>query len=492
MHKAAIFALALGGILTQAHRPPAPDPATTDRAPERATARGLRVAESAAAKAGTPAKTNEPPAGLSREEWGQIRGLVAKGQYHAASVATPEHLTALETFVQEAKLLGSDSAAHDLFGSSAAVSGDTVVVGAEGDTVGVNTSQGSAYVFVRSGGVWSEQQKLVASDGTAYDYFGGSVAASGDTVLVGAYGNDVGATDQGSAYVFVRSGGVWSEQQKLVASDGTAYDYFGISVSVSRGTAVVGASGDDGANYDQGAAYVFVRNGGVWSQQQKLVASDGASGDGFGYPVSVSGDTVVVGAYGSDVGANGEQGSAYVFVRSGGVWSQQQKLVASDGASGDGFGHSASVSGDTAVVGAPGDNVGANRDQGSVYAFVRSGGDWSQQQKLVASDGTASDYFGWSVSLSGDAAVVGAYQDDVGAYADRGSAYVFVKSGGDWSQQQKLVASDGAAGDGFGVSVSVSGDAAVAGAYSDYVGANPGQGSAYVFSADLIFEDGFQ
>ncbi|MBM3949797.1 MAG: hypothetical protein FJ312_11295, partial [SAR202 cluster bacterium] len=236
------------------------------------------------------------------------------------------------------------------------------------DDVGSNDNQGSAYVFVRSGATWSQQAKLTASDGGTEDRFGDSVAVSGDTAVVGARGEN---SAQGSAYVFVRSGATWSQQAKLTASDGAEDDVFGISVAVSGDTAVVGALFDDvGSNDDQGSAYVFVRSGATWSQQAKLTASDGAARDQFGYSVVVSGDTAVVGAGGDDIGSNGDQGSAYVFVRSGATWSQQAKLTASDGATDDEFGRSVAVSGDTAVVGPWSDNVGSNLDQGSAYVFT--------------------------------------------------------------------------------------------------------------------------
>ena len=188
---------------------------------------------------------------------------------------------------------------------------------------------------------FTQQQKLEASDAAELDRFGFSVAISGETVVVGAPSDDTEAVeDQGSAYVFVRSGGVWSLQQKLLASDAAAFDFFGESVAISGETVVVGAPLDDGAaGNDQGSAYVFVRGAGVWSQQQKLLASDAAQSDNFGNSVAISGETIVVGAR-LDVGAAGNaQGSAYVFVRSStGVWSQQQKLLASDAAAFDRFG----------------------------------------------------------------------------------------------------------------------------------------------------------
>jgi formylglycine-generating enzyme required for sulfatase activity len=339
-------------------------------------------------------------------------------------------------------------------------------------------AQGSAYVYVRSGTAWSQQQQLVASDGGSPDRFGISVSLSTDTAIVGAYLDDVGANaDQGSAYAFVRSGTAWGQQAHLVASDGLAGDHLGSSVSVSGDTAIVGAPA---AASQQGSAYVFVRSGTTWAQQVKLTASDGAPGDQFGGSVSVSGDYALVGALAETVSANAGQGSAYVFVRSGTIWAQQQKLTASDGASGDQFGGSVSVSGDTALVGANHDAVGANAGQGSAYVFVRTGTTWTQQGKLVASDGTANDQLGTSVSVSGDTALVGANNDTVGANAAQGSAYTFVRSGTAWAQQKKLTASDGAANDQFGTSVAVSGDTALAGAALDDVGASD-QGSAYVF-----------
>ncbi|MGQ0700513.1 MAG: Calx-beta domain-containing protein [Panacagrimonas sp.] len=391
---------------------------------------------------------------------------------------------------QEAKLVAADSAKGDFFGYSVAVSGDTAVMGAFQDEVGANFFQGSAYVFVRSGMSWTQQAKLIAADGAALDRFGISVSVSGDTTVVGAYPDNFGGNgNQGSAYVFVRSGTSWTQQAKLVAADGAAGDEFGISVAMSGDTAVVGAHQDEvGANFLQGSAYVFVRNGTSWTQQQKLVAADGAEFDGFGISVALSGDTVVAGADGDNVGANGSQGSAYVFVRSGVSWMQQAKLIAADGAVEDFFGYSVTVSGDTAVVGAYSDEVGANFSQGSAYVFVRSGTIWTQQAKLLAADGAAFQEFGSSVALSGNTAVVGVFRDDIGANSDQGSAYVFVRSGASWTQQAKLIAADGAAGDLFGFSVAASNDTAVVGAHFDkFFGGNNGQDSAYVYrlTADL-------
>jgi FG-GAP repeat len=267
-----------------------------------------------------------------------------------------------------------------------------------------------------------------------------------------------------------------------LASDGAADDNFGISVAISGNHAIVGAYGDDiGANGNQGSAYVFVRSGSSWTQQAKLTASDGAADDLFGYSVAISGDYAIVGAYGDDIGANSAQGSAYVFVRTGTSWTQQLKLTASDGAAGDRFGSRVAISGDYAIVGAYLDDIGANNDQGSAYLFMRSSNSWTQQAKLTASDGAAADNFGISVAISEDYTIVGAYADDIGANSNQGSAYVFVPVVGTWTQQAKLTASDGVAFDNFGGSVAISGDYAIVGAYNDDIGANTNQGSAYVF-----------
>ncbi|MDI3287363.1 MYXO-CTERM sorting domain-containing protein [Polyangium sp. 15x6] len=374
--------------------------------------------------------------------------------------------------VQQAKLVANDGAASDYLGYSAALSGDTALVGAPDDDDN-GTDSGSAYVFVRSNGVWTQQAKLLANDGAVSDNFGFSVALSGETALVGAFRDDDKGGLSGSAYVFVRSNGVWTQQAKLLANDGAVNDEFGYSVALSEEMALVGAFGDD----NKGSAYVFVRNGGAWTQQAKLVASDGAVEDYFGHSVALSGDTALVGAYWDDDKGN-NAGSAYVFVRSNGVWAQQAKLVANDGAVEDNFGFSVAVSGETALVGAYGDDD-KGTESGSAYVFVRSDGAWTQQAKLVANDGQEADLLGVSVAVSGETALVGAYRDDdKGAYS--GSAYVFVRSNGVWAQQAKLLANDGALNNEFGRSVALSGATALVGAYGNSEKASYA-GAAYVF-----------
>jgi uncharacterized repeat protein (TIGR01451 family) len=228
---------------------------------------------------------------------------------------------------------------------------------------------GSAYVFVRSGSNWAEQAKLTASDAAAGDNFGISVAISGDTAVVGAFGDNTDAGDlSGSAYVFVRPGSNWAEQAKLTASDAAASDSFGYSVAIDGDTAVVGAPNDSDAGYKSGSAYAFARSGSSWTEQAKLTAPDAAEFDEFGTSVAVSDDTAVVGAFG-DSDAGNSSGSAYVFVRSGSSWTEQAKLTASDAAANDQFGFSVAISGDTAVAGAPNDNEAAFA-AGAAYVLV--------------------------------------------------------------------------------------------------------------------------
>ena len=372
------------------------------------------------------------------------------------------------TSTQQAKLTASDAAAFHSFGNAVAISGDSAVVGAWWDAHAGSRS-GSAYVFAGSGATWSQQAKLTASDGAAFDQFGRSVAISGATVVAGAFEDDDAGSDSGSAYVFVRSGASWSQQQKLTASDAAAGDGFGVSVSISGDAAVVGAFRDDDNGSNSGSAYVLARSGSTWSQQAKLTASDGAAGDAFGFSVSISGDTAVVGASGDDDSGT-SSGSVYVFVRSGTTWSQQAKLTASDATASGAFGESVAISGDTVVV-------GAIRDPGSAYVFVRSGTTWSQQAKLTANDSASGDEFGRSIAISGGTAVVGAVAS---VRPESGSAYVFVRSGTTWSQQAKLIPSDGAAGDIFGIAVAISGDTAAVGASRDD-DAGSSSGSTYVF-----------
>jgi uncharacterized repeat protein (TIGR01451 family) len=383
------------------------------------------------------------------------------------------------TWTEQQKLAGSGLTPNDYFGYSVSVSGDTAIVSAEH---AATPPGGAAWVFVRSGTTWTEQQKLTASDGAPGDYFV-NVAISGDTIVVGADSDNTpaGGTNAGSAYVFVRSGTTWTEVQHLTASDGAPDDQFGWSVDIDADTIVVGAVEDDGpGGANQGSAYVFVRSGSLWSEQQKLVAPDGAANDELAESVAISGDTIVAGAQGRETVAGADAGSAYVFARAGTTWTLEQNLMGSDGDSGDFFGADVAVSANTIVVGAPGaDPTPAVMDGGKAYAFERSGTAWGEQQVLVGSMPPGGDLFGSAVSVFGDTAIAGAIGEDLVQGSDAGAAYVFVRSGGTWIEQQRLIAGDPFTGYLFGQSVALFGDTAIVGA--PQTSTADGAGAAYVF-----------
>jgi len=468
----------------------------------------------------------------------------------------------IDPIAQQSYLKASNTGEGDSFGRSVAIFGDTVVVGTSSEESGATGvdgdesdnsifSAGAAYVFVRSGDAWQQQAYLKASNTGPDDFFGASLAISGDTIVVGAPGEDSSAAqingnqsdnsafEAGAAYVFVRSGSVWSQQAYLKASNAGIDDFFGTSVAISNDTVVVGAraesSASTGVSGDQsddsvreaGAAYVFVRSGSTWSQQAYLKASNSDAQDWFGSSVAISGNTVVVGSpfedsaavgIGGDPGDNSapDAGAAYVFVRIGDTWDQPIYLKASNTDADDYFGESVAVSADTVVIGAQNEDSGAtgvNGNQstnnffgaGAAYVFVEDGGNWEQQAYLKASNTEGNDRFGKSVAISSDTVVIGARQERSAAtgvngdqnndgFTSAGAAYVFVRSSGTiWNQQAYLKASNTEENDRFGEAVTISGDTAVVGAQledSETTGVDgaqnnnnaSGAGAAYVFS----------
>ena len=323
---------------------------------------------------------------------------------------------------QQAKIQASDAEASDQFGYSVAIDGDTAIVGARVEDTGA-TNAGAAYIFTRSGSTWTQQQKIQASDAQASDQFGNSVAIDGDTVIVGAYQEDTGATDAGAAYIFTRSGSTWTQQAKIQSSDIEASDWFAEAADISGDTVIVGARLEDAGGTSAGAAYIFTRSGSTWTQQAKIQSSDIEASDQFGYSVAIDGDTVIVGALRESTGAS-QAGAAYVFTRSGSTWTQQAKIQASDAEATDQFGYSVAIDGDTAIVGAKLEDTGGT-SAGSAYIFYRDGSTWTQQAKIQASDAEANDQFAEAVDISGNTVIVGAYQEDTGA-TDAGAAYIFV------------------------------------------------------------------
>ncbi len=370
------------------------------------------------------------------------------------------HQSSAAGLPNEQKAIPADGAAFDHFGDSVAISGGTAVVGAPFDDSG----KGAAYIYTRSGPTWAEEAKLTASDGTAGDFFGWSVAISGGTAVVGARLDD---DEKGSAYVYRSTAGIWSEEQKLTAPDRRAVDNFGYAVAVSGRTAVVGAPF---ANDGRGSAYFYTRGAADWTEEQELPMPNGEAGDNFGFSVQVSANSAVVGAPGDDY----SRGSAFVYTRSGEAWTVEQKLTASDGQAVDNFGYSVDLSAGTALVGAPFHDDAA----GSAYLYTRAAGIWSERQELTASDRAAGDLFGWSTAVWEATSLVGAPADQDG----KGSAYEYTLAGPTWTEEQKLTAPDGAPLDNFADSLDLAGGAAVIGAPFDDNHNGIDAGSVYFYS----------
>lgn len=384
--------------------------------------------------------------------------------------------------INETILTPSDSGSFSRsFGYAVSISGDRALVGRYQDSEKAQHA-GAAYVFLRdpTTGAWSEEAKLTATDFLKWDRLGHCVSISGDTVLVAG---------GGSAYVFVYDGGSWTQQAKLTPAGGVACDGYRPrnSVYINNDTAILAS---------EESAYVFVRNGTSWSQQARLTASDGAADDEFGYSVALSGDIAIVGSHQDDDACSSiplcNSGSAYVFARDGntGDWTEQAKLTPSDGGDSHHFGYSVAISEDskTAVMGALyADDGRDNRtDVGAAYVFVfdEATSIWAQEAKLSADDGAYDDVFGVTVGISGDKIIVGAPSDDIkGKHGGRnvGSAYLFRLNGTTWEQQAKLIPSDSEAEDWFGQSLSISGDLAIGGARFD--SGRPGTAYVYEFTS---------
>jgi len=385
--------------------------------------------------------------------------------------------------VSNAKLLSPNMARYNQFGGAVDISpdGTTALVGEHRMTRSGDT--GVAYYFptLSSEGLMLPQGDLIPQ--TAY---GRAVAMSDDgtTAVIGAPWTDNGINYlQGAAYILSREGSAWVMRQKLVDTDPGEYEFFGESVDISDNgdTIIIGGSGDHDAR-GVGAASIFIRTGNAWTLQQKLKAADGQALDFFGYSVALSGDgsTAIVGMPWDSLGGSAEQGAVYVFVRSGSTWMQQAKITALDGWSDDHFGSAVDLSddGNTALIGANwknnGDGTGLQR--GAAYIFTRSNGNWSQQTKLLAADGAQGDWFGTAVALSnnGNTAVVGA------VFAE--AAYLYGRRGSSWALQDKLTTTDPDVYS-FGVAVAVSddGQTVLVGADEATVSGVEGQGAVYIF-----------
>jgi hypothetical protein len=347
---------------------------------------------------------------------------------------------------------------------------------------------GAVYVHRYDGSSWIQAVQLFASDEEMRDEFGVSVAISGDTFVVGSHFDDDGGTDSGSAYVFQYDGSQWNQVSKLTASDASAYDNFGWSVAISGDVVVVGANLDDDGGPNSGSAYVFRKPPGGWirdmTETAKLTASDDDANDEFGRSVAIDGEVVVVGAHYDLDGGGNMTGAAYVFRYTGFGWAQEAKLTASDGVAQDRFGLSVAIDGDVAVIGAWADDDGGTQT-GSTYVYVKPATGWkdmTQTAKLTASDAVAGNHFGWSVAMEDDVVAIGApaHLFDGSGW---GAVYVFEKPAAGWTdttETGRFTASDAAHEDQYGYSVSINGNRLVAGSRRHDTALNDASGAAYV------------
>jgi len=386
------------------------------------------------------------------------------------------------TNVLQSPDVGTDTTGK--FGSSVSLKGDTLAVGALASSKTVATGGGS-YVFRRTAGAWgaSSTGVLVVPTGLAAgDNLGSSIALSNDLLLIGSQGR---ATNTGAAYGFRFKDGAWTQEALILAPDAALGDAFGCSVALDGDIGAVGSQADDFSGFtDAGSTWVISRENNKWLSGPTYASWPAAvAGDNFGFAAAIDGNYAVIGSYTDTVAAVG-QGSAQIFTRGGTNWTFQQLISATGGTTNDNFGRAVGISGSTVIAGAPSTDNGGATDQGAVYFFNRTNTTWTQSGGAIrATDGLATDYFGTSVGISGDYAVVGAYADDTGAlYTNHGSAYVLERNtNGVWQQIARLEASDKASNDLFGYASAISGDIIVVGAHN-----KGGIGAAYVFAKDSI------
>ena len=347
--------------------------------------------------------------------------------------------------------LVAEEAGHSVAHLSSDISGDTVIVGVP--------ESGFATVFETQGKKWVKQVEIIPDGGRGR--FGWCVSISGNAIIVGA----PQLNDAGAAFIFHQSGNNWKQAAKLLYDGPVKGDAFGEDVAIDRNTAIVGVAGDDEVERDSGSAYVYFREGNNWRQQAKLIPSDSAKGDAFGSSVFVLGNTAVIGSNGNSHNGVRFSGAAYVFTRRDGVWTEQAKLTASDAAKADRFGTAVSMSEKTIIVGAPFRDTEAKVDAGAAYTYQFDGNTWKEQGKLLPKDAQKGHKFGTGVAMTPNIALVGApWDDDV--KVGSGAAYSFVRTDGVWQQKEKVVPHDVGEDYHFGFSVNVSENAAIISAHN--------------------------
>jgi hypothetical protein len=353
------------------------------------------------------------------------------------------------------------------YGRAVCINGDYAIVGALQDDHSGLTDAGAAFVYHYEGGAWVFQAKLISGDPDAVDHYGRSVFINDTHAIVGCSYSDDPATYNGSAYIYVNNNGTWTQQAKLLASDRRRTDRFGVGVGIYGDYAVVGCYGADytvnGTTYSNGgAAYVYHFNGTSWGEEQRLIPNTPFTEEKFGWGVSIYDQTILVGtSEDRNNNTDGVAGSAYFFTLQNGTWVQSAKVSPSDIKDGDNFGCAVSLYKDYAIIGAFEDDD-KGTDAGTSFIYQNVNGTWTMQQKLTASNGAAGDDFGYSVGIYENMAIVGAYHSNKG-YSDTGSAYLFTRDGSTWTQTTELVADDPAYNDQLGWFVSITNGWAIAG-----------------------------
>ncbi len=385
------------------------------------------------------------------------------------------------------------------FGNAVAVSGDTLVVGARYDSVPLGKEpqsySGAAYVYIKEGNNWVQQARLSPSTPKAGDLFGSAVAIDGDTIVVGAVGNDSidengdDAPEMGAVYIYTRSGDQWQQQAKIEPEDGVEADYFGNSVAIAGERIVVGASGKDlGNTSDAGKVYTYYRSRTQWYQSQSIMSPDPEANDNFGASLDIDGPRVVVGAPSDD-----KVGAAFIFYRIGSTWIQESKIEPDDDQSGDNFGASVSIEDEIVVVGAPfaDPDLGAGQitNAGAAYVYRKRATTWLQDSKLVLANASAFDNFGESVTTSGNSIIVGATGQDYYNMLRVGSAHTFERNEDGWETQTQIFSATPYSDSNFGSSIAINGQLIVVGE----PGTSSKAGTIHIYSIEegVLPETGF-
>jgi hypothetical protein len=393
------------------------------------------------------------------------------------------------------RIVNPEPGVNDRLGSAMASDGEWLLVGVPGDTTSVATAAGAVYAYELVDGRYVQRAKLIANDGANGDSFGAAIDISGDTAIIGAWKDNLAAgSGAGSAYVFGRVGSTWVQRTKLQAPDAATGDGFGVAASISGDAFIIGAFNDDvnGVGASAGSAHVYRLNAGNWIHSAQLFASDGNQFARFGASVAISADHLLIGARNADADA----GAVYAFIQSASTVNFQAKLFASDSGLTDGFGYSISLDGNTALIGAPNHSVNGVAT-GAAYIFTRGDAGWAQQSKLVEPAARASDQFGYAVALSGTEAAIGMpfSGTGIGSCLDCGSASFYQRFGANWTRVSRLLASNQENSENLGAAVALTQDGAVVGA-PNANGVDAGLNDAGNFVQFVLplsqFRDGFE